>query len=420
MKSATFCVMPWNSIATNASGNYRVCCNSTPGKNFIKTKDQKDAKIFRVTPSEILNSETYKTIRRQMLDGVQPDMCERCFKEEATGIKSARQNWNDKWYDKDKEYNVESSLDIEYIDLRLGNLCNLKCRMCNPYASNQWIDEWNTVVTTAKLVPDFPLSIEETNRLTNMNWPEDPRTWKSIIEIAYSIEEIYLTGGEPTLAIEQYKLFDILIEKGLSKKIKLKYNTNLTNIPKKMIEYWSHFKKVQLNASIDAHGALNRYIRYPTGWTSVEKNIDKFLSMPNVQVQIHCTVQMYNILNLKELFDWIKSKTNLTPYLNILNHPVCLNIQTLPAELKKLAEDRLVDYLDWPKVKETIVYMNATDTSDHIDEFNKYTKVLDELRNESITTHVPELGENIWNGQTLSLKEELPIDGQNKFQIDLE
>jgi organic radical activating enzyme len=419
MKSSTFCVMPWNSIATNASGNYRVCCNSTPGKNFVLGNDGKAVKISKVKPSEIWNSETYKHLRKQMLDGVQPEMCERCFKEEAAGIKSARQNWNDKWYDKDKDYAVESNLDIEYVDLRLGNLCNLKCRMCNPYSSNQWVDEWNTVVKTAKLVPDFPLTVEETDRLNNMTWPEDPRTWASIIEIADSIEEIYLTGGEPTLAIEQYKLFDILIEKGLSKKIKLKYNTNLTNIPKKMIEYWSHFRTVQLNASIDAYGELNRYIRYPTGWSSVEKNIDKFLSMPNVQVQIHCTVQMYNILNLKELFDWIKAKTELTPYLNILNHPVCLNIQTLPSELKKLAEERLVDYLDWPKVKETIAYMNSADTSNHIDEFNKYTKVIDELRNECLTDHVPELGERIWNGQMLSLKEELPTDGPNKFQIDL-
>jgi hypothetical protein len=157
-----------------------------------------------------------------------------------------------------------------------------------------------------------------------------------------------------------------------------------------MIDYWSHFRTVQLNASIDAHGALNRYIRYPTGWASVEKNIDKFLSMPNVQVQIHCTVQMYNILNLKELFDWIKNKTELTPYLNILNHPVCLNIQTLPTELKKKAEERLVDYLDWPKVKETIAYMNAADTSDHLTEFFNYTAAIDKSRDENLLDHIPE------------------------------
>jgi hypothetical protein len=128
---------------------------------------------------------------------------------------------------------------------------------------------------------------------------------------------------------------------------------------------------------------------------------------------------MYNILNLKELFDWIKSKTSLTPYLNILNHPVCLNIQTLPPDLKKLAEKRLKDYIEWPKVKETIAYMNSADTSNRMNEFDIYTATLDKLRNENITTHVPELGEKIWNGQTLSLKEELPIDGQIKFQIDL-
>jgi hypothetical protein len=91
----------------------------------------------------------------------------------------------------------------------------------------------------------------------------------------------------------------------------------------------------------------------------------------------------------------------------------------LPADLKTLAEERLTDYLEWPKVKETIAYMNSADTSDHINEFNKYTKVIDELRNESLTTHVPELGERIWNGQMLLAKEEQPIDGLIKSQLDL-
>jgi len=390
MKSATFCVMPWNSIATNASGNYRVCCNSTPGKNFILGDDGKAVKISKVRPSEIWNSETYKHLRKQMLEGIQPNMCDRCFKEEATGIKSARQNWNDKWYDKDKEYTVESALDIEYVDLRLGNLCNLKCRMCNPYSSNQWVDEWNTVVKTSKLVPDFPLTVEEAERLNNMTWPEDPRTWDSIIEIADSIEEIYLTGGEPTLAIEQYKLFDILIEKNLAKKIKLKYNTNLTNIPKKMLEYWDHFKRIQINASIDAYRDLNRYIRYPTAWSSVEKNMDKFVSMKNVEVQLHCTIQTYNILNLNELFDWMTRYSNVKLYLNILNHPRSMNIRVLPKELKELAVSRLQPYLTLPKVQDVINYMMAQDDSQYLQEFFDYNNKLDELRDQNFFVLVPE------------------------------
>jgi organic radical activating enzyme len=390
MKSKTFCVMPWNSLATNASGIYRVCCNSTPGKNTIKNENGEPLKIYTHLPSEAWNSPTYIEIRKQMLNGERPEMCERCFKEEDAGLESARINWNRRWYDPSREYSIREKPNIEYVDLRLGNLCNLKCRMCNPYSSNQWIEEWNSVVTKAELVPNFKISDEEAVRLSKMDWPTKIKTWESLIEIADTIEEIYLTGGEPTLAIEQYKLFDILIEKDLAKNIKLKYNTNLTNIPKKMVEYWEKFKKIQINASIDAYGELNRYIRYPTSWTSVEKNMDRFVTMPNVEVQLHCTVQTYNILNLNDLFNWMKNYENIKLYLNILNHPRSLNIRILPKQLKLLAEQRLEPYLDLPKVKETIKYMNSVDDDQYLDEFFNYNNTLDSLREQNFYDLVPE------------------------------
>ena len=96
-----------------------------------------------------------------------------------------------------------------------------------------------------------------------MNWPTNEKTWENLMPIIDTVEEIYLTGGEPTLALEQYKLFDRCIELNKAKDIILKYNTNLTNIPPKMIEYWTHFKKIKINASIDGYDQLNRYIRYP-------------------------------------------------------------------------------------------------------------------------------------------------------------
>lgn len=382
--------MPWNSIATNASGIYRVCCNSTPGKNTINDDAGKPMRIFQHTPTEVWNSPTYKKIRTQMLAGERPEMCERCFKEEDSGIDSARVNWNKRWYDENREYSVEEDPNVQYVDLRLGNLCNLKCRMCNPYSSSQWVDEWNSVVGKADLVPNFPITDEEAKRLSKLDWPTNLKTWDSLIEIADTIEEIYLTGGEPTLAVEQYKLFDILIEKKLSKKIKLKYNTNLTNIPSKMIDYWSNFKRIQINASIDAYRDLNRYIRYPTAWSSVEKNIRQFASMSNVEVQLHCTVQTYNILNLHELFDWMIKYPTIKLYLNILNHPRSMNIRVLPKELKELAEQRLQPYLDLPKVKQVIKYMNDKDDSQYLKEFFEYTLTLDELRNQDFFNLVPE------------------------------
>ena len=247
-------------LATNASGNLRVCCNSTPGKNFIMKPDGTPYKLYRDDMQEAWNSETYQTIRKQLLNSERPEMCQRCFREEDAGIKSARQAWNNKWQ-KDANYNITAPFLIKYVDLRLSNLCNLKCRMCNPYASNMWVKEWTSV--------DTALSESEYKRLSRMDWPEEEKTWENLFAIAHTVEEIYLTGGEPTVIKKQQKLLDYFIDNGTAKDIRLKYNTNLVKMPDWLLDRWRHFKRVQLNCSIDAVGELDHYIRNPSNWLSL-------------------------------------------------------------------------------------------------------------------------------------------------------
>ena len=386
--SKTFCVLPWMHVATNASGTLRVCCNSTPGKNGLEHPEGGKYKLHKHDLREAWNSKTMTTIRQQFLDNERPQMCERCFREEDAGVKSARQSWNEGWYDSAIDYtNIKPEPKAQYIDLRLGNLCNLKCRMCNPYASNQWVKEWNSV--------EEKLEDSELDRLKTdtMLWPNKPKTWENLINVADTIEEVYLTGGEPTLATAQYKLFDYLIERKLNKNITLKYNTNLTNIPAKMVEYWDNFKTVKLNCSIDAYGDLNRYIRYPTNWKLVDKNLRQFLAMESVRVQIHTTVQINNILHLDKWFDWVEQFDKFV-YLNILNHPEYLNIRVLPAELKQLATERLTNY-DIEKLDSTIDYMWAEDWNERWQEYVRYTHTLDKSRKESILNVVPEFKDYI-------------------------
>ena len=386
LPSKTFCVLPWMHVATNAAGTLRVCCNSTPGKNGLEHPEGGKYKLHKHDLREAWNSKTMTTIRQQFLDSERPEMCERCFREEDAGVKSARQSWNEGWYDPQTDYSdITPPTKAQYIDLRLGNLCNLKCRMCNPYASNQWVDEWNLI--------EDPLPAEELKRLDTdtMTWPNKRMVWENFMNVADTIEEIYLTGGEPTLALAQYRLFDFLIERGLNENITLKYNTNLTNIPQRMIDYWDKFKRVKLNCSVDAFGPLNRYIRYPTNWKLVDKNLSKFLEMEKtsgVRVQIHTTVQIYNVLHLNTWFDWIQ-KFDKFVYLNILNHPEYLNIRVLPAELKQLATERLESY-NIEKLDSTIDYMWAEDWHERWPELVKYTNTLDASRKESINDVVPE------------------------------
>lgn len=379
-QSKTFCILPWMHLATNASGNLRVCCNSLPGKNFITKSDGSPYKIWKDDIIEAWNSESYKNIRTQMLNGKEPEMCTRCFREEAAGMLSPRQAWNGKWTD-DKQYSEEAEFDIKYVDIRLGNLCNLKCRMCNPYASNQWVDEWNLIATD--------LGEYEYNRLKSMSWPNNEKTWTNLFKIADTVEEIYLTGGEPTIIQEQHKLLDFFINNNTAHKIILKYNTNLTNVPNHLLEKWKKFKQIKLNCSIDAVGELDRYIRYPSNWNKIVENFEHISKLENARIEIHCTVQMYNILNLSDLIEWA-DPYGYRIYFNILNHPEELNIRVLPRELKNLVAKRLEPYTNIEKVQGIIDYMNQEDWSHKLNKFINYTKALDASRNQCILQVVPE------------------------------
>ena len=138
-------------------------------------------------------------------------------------------------------------------------------------------------------------------------------------------------------------------------------------------------------------------MRYPSAWPKIEENFKKLRRLRNTRLQIHSTIQTYNILDLPKLYDWCDSIMFEDVYLNILNHPKCLNIRTLPTKIKKLVEEKLQPYMNRPKVKQMINYMNKEDWYDtHWKEFVDYTNALDKSRNENILDLVPEFGE-FWN-----------------------
>lgn len=396
LPSDTFCVLPFMHVAVNPGGGYRVCCNSNPKNNKIMKDDdpKKSYRIYKDNIEDVWNSKHYQEIRRQFINGERPETCQRCFREEDAGIRSPRAGYNEKWFKEDVVVKEEIPVDVRYIDLRLGNLCNLKCRMCNPWSSSMWVKDWNKVVDTAELMPSTPLSKDEFDHLEVMQqWPDRKQTATTFVELAHTIEEIYLTGGEPTLATSQYALFDYCIENDLAHNIRLKYNTNLTNVPAKMLEYWKHFKRVQLNCSIDATGLRDRYIRYPSNWSKIEENFNKLNGLPNVNIQIHCTVQALNMVAMTDLFEWLKGKDikKEQVYLNILNHPECMNIRVLPKQLKELAEEKLQPWLHVPKVEDTIKYMWAEDWhKSRWQEFVDFNVKTDDLQKGQLLDACPE------------------------------
>ena len=139
-KLKTFCPLPWNHISVRPDGVGRVCCE---GLEVLKN-DQGQRVRWKNTKNlhSYLNTEDYKKIRKQMLNGERPSHCIHCFNQEDHGVRSIRLQFIDQYQSKIEEMinstNKDGSVDdpkITYIDMALGNKCNLKCRMCSPWVS---------------------------------------------------------------------------------------------------------------------------------------------------------------------------------------------------------------------------------------------------------------------------------------------
>ncbi len=403
--SRTFCVAPWIHVAISTRGIFRPCCNiSYMKEDYLNGGRFTDHYVYKENIEDVWNSDTYKEFRKKMIRGEKLPNCSRCYREEESGIISARMSLNDTYLQSLGNVNLNGSCSlnsIKYIDVRLGNKCNLKCRMCNPYASDQWIADEH-------LIHIRRASEEDLVNLKKMDWFEQNLFWDNLSLIMGNCEILYFSGGEPTLFTERkYKLFDKCIENGIAKNITLRYNTNITVLPPKLIDYWKHFHKVRINCSIDGFDKVNDYIRYPSKWKLIDKNLRLLHEMQKkslVKLSVHATVQMYNIFGLVDLFDYLQ-QFDIFPFLNILNHPSKYNIRVLNKRQKDQVSSILNDWYNknkehlekydkerhHEKLLQVIKYMYREDWNHLYKDFQSEAYTLDKLRNQKLKDYIPEL-----------------------------
>lgn len=358
-------------IATRPNGDVRLC--ATANASGSGADENKEAGLVKHngtqlnlrhhTIEEVWNSSYMMDVRHKMMNSEKPSSCMKCYNEEAQGIPSKRE-WETKEWATRIDYNDmmskvnsdgSSPVFLPYFDLRLGNMCQLKCVMCSPHDSSAWIKDWKIQYPKYKV---FDLVNDQGwDRTMDYTWYQKGSFLESMRNQAQHIKELYFAGGEPTLIPEHYKILEFMVSTGNSKNCTLRYNSNGVDLPEKLFELWNHFKEVRFNVSIDAVGDKNDYIRYPSKWNSMLETLRRLDETPdNVIVNIACAVQLLNILYLPELAHW-KISQNYKKIHNSVNsggvtgmHLVCypsyLNMRVLPKELKDLAVARATEFLD--------------------------------------------------------------------------
>jgi organic radical activating enzyme len=391
------CVLPFSHFNAYPMGDARACTMSGIFK---------DIDLNKVSIDEAFNSEEYKKLRSDMLNGIENDICKVCYNMENRDSESYRQKANNT-YQKEYGLTVEDLVvDIKEdgylkpnfikLDIRPSNICNFKCRTCSSEYSTRWIEEER----------EYNLS----------NGREFDESMYKTIEKSYGIsddsiinlKEIYIAGGESLYMTEMYKFLEGIKDKS---KITLHIHTNLSLLKFKkydIFELLKDFNTVNFFISCDGIGEIGEYIRTGFNWETFTKNVDKLLIMedvyPNFKHNFHFTSSILNIFHFFEFLEEMKKRKYIKTDSQIQFYPVrwptyfnsinfnmkkeileyyTSNINTIESIELKTQIQNFIDYVDkvdmeqdWQSLRnESGVDINAISTfKDMMDFGNKFNE----------------------------------------------
>ena len=418
--SSTFCVYPWMEFIVGPTRHIKLCCIAEEG---MRDESGKIYNTEQFPIDEIWNGSSMREVRKKMLSGEKIRACSHCYYQESLGRTSYRQSFNREWLSGSLREDIIKRVEDSqtnggrvnapplYLDIRPGNLCNLQCRMCNPGNSSKIYQEHKELLEEKKeeFSPLIETAYFNKDKKAFHNWHENPKIWDVVYSWLPGVKKLYFTGGEPTLIKRNWEILSYVKEKGWSKNIYLDFNINCTHVPDKLLDIFEDFQGICLNLSIDGYGKAQEYIRSPSRWDEIEKNIRRIIKRKNDRVSIYFSpvVQVYNILNLTELLKWVDSLKKefdcvISQALIFCTTPSFLDIAVLPENVRDLALSRIQEYLDTYQGGDfflieclqsiqTILKTKFRNSQKNIQQLLQYTRILDEKRGESFAKALPEL-----------------------------
>jgi len=394
-KSKFLCNLPWDHLSVHPHGLSSVCCEAnfdspqstaSTNTNPIRIKDGIEATI---------NSDTYKSIRKEMVEGKVPEACLSCWKVEQAGGKSKRQHVTNK----DIDYSIEEDggikVDLKNVELRLGNFCNLKCRGCNAESSTSWISDYYKLKDEVRL----PSSYDKLKKAeyTDYTWTDSNEFYDDLINNARNMELLQISGGEPFLVDKHAYLVDRLVNEGIAKNLTVAYVTNANysfDKIKPVLDRLKEFKKVVLSVSIDDVAERNTYMRSLSNWNLTIKNLKRYVNeYPSFDITVTQTFNILNFMYAEELYLYLRNEgLDLHIVNNHILNPDYMNANILQKEVRQEKLDSIKGIVpDYMYDSLHGFYYNSEQVVGLADEFLKVTEAIDKVRRESFKDTYPKL-----------------------------
>lgn len=345
-----FCSAPWSAVYVDPLGYVGPCCIYNMEDETVYGNLNNDS------ISNIVNSDNARKLKLQLINNERPVGCKSCWKNDDANLISFRHSWNKRDNEQIEDFlNYTSDTgdynysNINYWDIRPSNLCNLGCIMCTPRLSSGLWQLYSDLGMLGKHnVKKFKKMSEDDINLTLQYIKE-----KVSENHSNGINDhFYFAGGEPMIMPEHKKIIDMLEQENFYH-VSLRYNTNLTSVVFKDINWLDKWKKFQnkiiIDASIDSTGDTAGIQRVGTDWSVIKNNLKLIAASDNIKITFNIVVSIltYPVLidtltELEEIFGnkYLRSCVKLTPLL----HPEYLCLNSIP--------DNHIDYSITHKVNE--------------------------------------------------------------------
>jgi MoaA/NifB/PqqE/SkfB family radical SAM enzyme len=385
-----FCVLPWVSLEASPIGTVRPCCLAD---DELCDNDGNKMNLATADFADIQDSNQMRALRSKFLLGSQPTTCRKCWNEENAGRTSKRMHTLNRLKNMgiDDTWTVQAK-PLMFLDLKLGNICNLKCRICGSWSSSKFAVE--EISNSQDSKNSFAYQM-----LKAGNWPrENKQFWNEIDGVLTDIRYIEFTGGEPFLIQEHFDMLQGIVDRGIAHQVEIHYNTNGTQYPEHAIDIWKHFRTVEIAFSIDDVADRFEYQRSNAVWTEVLVNINRFKLLReqhrNIQLQVCSTINIFNVRYLKDVSSWIAAQDFDFVYWNIMHDAWYFSISRLPHQAKLEIAAYLRNMAPPAEYQEefdrVIDFMMQGESSDG-EEMRANIRKLDVRRSQDLSNVAPEL-----------------------------
>ena len=358
-KSPSFCAAKWYNATIWLGSGQTTSCHHPPAHAI-------DVEDIKRDPAALHNTQRKKADREMMQKGERPSGCEYCWKIEDIG----RDNISDRVY-KSKIYPIEDlnrafrtpareNFNLRTLEIAFDRTCQFACSYCNPAFSSTWVNDIKRNGAYTKLVSDGRNHFTHTHDSSQLYKFGEVNPYVEAFfqwwerDLHQSLQELRITGGEPLMSGETWKLLEWFKNNKGKSQTRLAINSNLgTDVDLDRLLDTIEGLEIDLYTSNESIGLQAEYIRDGLVWDDWANNVERLLTSGKFRgMHVMCTINALCLTTLDQLLECIMNwklrygRDAISFTLNILRFPSFQSPLVLPDNLRTVYQQRLVTWLE--------------------------------------------------------------------------